>query len=140
MRKKFLLAGMVLAMSATALTACGNNKEDYLNDLQEINDFGVAMQEMEEISDYADAIAEMEVKTAEGKVIKEDMEEMGDYLEQLNDMMEDLENYDEEAATELSDKLTELQEKVEEHAEDFKEAAEKSGVEEEDIEEMDLAF
>ena len=54
--------------------------------------------------------------------------------------MEDLENYDEEAATELSDKLTELQEKVEEHAEDFKEAAEKSGVEEEDIEEMDLAF
>ncbi len=141
MRKKGLVVGMVFAMALTALTACGgDSKENYLSDVQAINDFGVAVSEMEEMSDYADAVKGMEMKTAEGKVIKEDMEELGDYLEQLNDMMEDLENYDEDAATELQDKMEELQDKVEGHVEDFTDAAEKSGVDDEDLEGMDLDF
>lgn len=140
MRKKLLVVGMVLAMSATALTACGNDKENYLSDVQAINDFGVAVQEIEEIADYADAVAEMDMKTAEGKVLKEDMEELGECLEQLSDMMEDMENYDEDAATELHQKMTDLQEKVEGHVEDFTDAAEKSGVDDKDLEGMDLEF
>lgn len=140
MRKKLLVVGMVFAMSATALTACGNDKENYLSDVQAINDFGVAVQEIEEIADYADAVAEMDMKTAEGKVLKEDMEELGECLEELSGMMEDLDNYDEDAAAELQQKMTDLQTKVEEHVEDFTEAAEKSGVDDEDLEGMDLDF
>lgn len=141
MKKKVLVVGMVFALAASALTACGgSSKENYLSDVQAINDFGVAVQEMEEIADYAEAVAGMDMKTEEGKVLKEDMEELGECLEQLSAMMEDLENYDETAAAELQEKMTDLQTKVEEHVEDFTDAAEKSGVDDEDLEGMDLDF
>ncbi len=141
MKKRVLVVGMVFALAASALTACGgSSKENYLSDVQAINDFGVAVQEMEEIADYAEAVAGMDMKTEEGKVLKEDMEELGECLEQLSAMMEDLENYDETAAAELQEKMTDLQTKVEEHVEDFTDAAEKSGVDDEDLEGMDLDF
>lgn len=141
MKKKVLVVGMVFALAASALTACGgSSKENYLSDVQAINDFGVAVQEMEEIADYAEAVAGMDMKTEEGKVLKEDMEELGECLEQLSAMMEDLENYDETAAAELQEKMTDLQTKVEEHVEDFTDAAENSGVDDEDLEGMDLDF
>lgn len=141
MRKKNFVAGIVLALSLSVLTACGgSSKEDYLSDVEAISAYGEAMSEVEDMADFADAAKDLDVKTAEGKELKKDLEQLGDYMTEFSDMLEDIDNVDEDAMEELSNKVTELQETVEEHAQDFQDAAEKAGVSEEDIEDLGLGF
>ncbi len=138
MKKKSLVVGMVLAMSFATLTACGNSKEKYLDDVKSIAEMGEAFQDMEELGDFSDIVKDMDMKTKEGKEIKKDMEELAGYMEELSDMMENPEEADADRATEISEKATELQQDVEEHVEAFEDAAKDAGVKDEDLE--DLGF
>lgn len=141
MRKKNFVAGIVLALSVSVLAACGGgSKQDYLSDIEAISAYGETMSEVEDMTDFADAAKDLDVKTAEGKVLKKDLEQLGDYMTEFSDMMEDIENVDEAAMEDLSNKMTELQETVEEHAQDFVDAAEKAGVSDEDVEDLGLGF
>lgn len=136
MRKRKVIAGILLTLAVATMTACGGAKKDYLSDVQEINDFSVAVAEMEDVSEYSDAVTAMEMKTSEGKVIKEDMKKMADVLVEISGM--DADSYDEDAVTELYNEMLEIQSEVETHIEDFTNAAEKSGVSDDDLEKMDL--
>lgn len=143
MRKKSLVVGMVMVMSAAMLTACGSSKEDYIADVTEISEFSEAVEsvfESMDMDEYDKALDEMDMKTKEGKVVKEDFEEMGDLLSEMLDMAEDWENYDEDKANELDEKLTDLSEKAEDDFDAFEKAAKDSGVEDEDLEDLNLGF
>ena len=89
---------------------------------------------------YNSALDDLSMKTKEGKALKADMEEMGDILSDAVDMMENPADVDEDAANELQEKMTKIAEKAEEDTKAFVEAAEESGVEEEDIEDLNLGF
>lgn len=136
MRKKSLVVGMILAMSFATLTACGDSKQKYLDDVKAISEMGDAFQDMEELGDFSDIVDDMDVKTKEGKEIKKDMEELAGYMEELSDMMDDPENADTDRAAEISDKATELQKDVEDHVKAFEDAAKDAGVKDKDLEDI----
>ena len=138
MRKKSLVLAMVLAMSTMVVACGGPSKEDYLDDVQAIVEMGTSFENLEDMAEFADVVADMDVTTKEGKVIKEDMEELAGYMEELSGMMEDLENADQDRALEIQEKVTTLQEDVEDHVKAFEDAAKDAGVEDEDLE--DIAF
>lgn len=139
MRKKSLIAGMVMVMSAMMLNACGGpSKADYKADIETLNTFSEDVVSAADAEEYADAATKMEMKTEEGKVLKEDMEELGDYLSELTEMMEDLDNVDVDAASELEEKVEKLQKEAEEHVDAFTDAAKDAGIKDEDLE--DLGF
>lgn len=142
MKKKILVMGMTLVMSAAMLTACGgSSKDDYLADVKAITEFSNSATTAAATLDmdaYNSALDDLEMKTKEGKALKADMEEMGEILSDAVEMMEDPTDVD--AANELQEKMTELTEKAEEDSKAFVEAAEKSGVDDEDVEDLNLGF
>lgn len=144
MRKKSLVVGMVMVMSAMMLNACGgSSKEDYIADVEAITEFSNSAATAATSLDmdaYNSALDDLSMKTKEGKALKADMEEMGDILSDAVDMMENPTDVDEDAANELQEKMTKIAEKAEEDTKAFVEAAEESGVEEEDIEDLNLGF
>lgn len=144
MRKKSLVVGMVMVMSAMMLNACGgSSKEDYIADVEAITEFSNSAATAASTLDmdaYNSALDDLSMKTKEGKALKADMEEMGDILSDAVDMMENPADVDEDAANELQEKMTKIAEKAEEDTKAFVEAAEESGVEEEDVEDLNLGF
>lgn len=144
MRKKSLVVGMVMVMSAMMLNACGgSSKEDYIADVEAITEFSNSAATAATSLDmdaYNSALDDLSMKTKEGKALKADMEEMGDILSDAVDMMENPADVDEDAANELQEKMTKIAEKAEEDTKAFVEAAEESGVEEEDVEDLNLGF
>ncbi|WP_075721894.1 hypothetical protein [Roseburia sp. 499] len=144
MRKKSLVVGMVMVMSAMMLNACGgSSKEDYIADVEAITEFSNSAATAASSLDmdaYNSALDDLSMKTKEGKALKADMEEMGDILSDAVDMMENPADVDEDAANELQEKMTKIAEKAEEDTKAFVEAAEESGVEEEDVEDLNLGF
>lgn len=144
MRKKSLVVGMVMVMSAMMLNACGgSSKEDYIADVEAITEFSNSAATAATSLDmdaYNSALDDLSMKTKEGKALKADMEEMGDILSDAVDMMENPTDVDEDAANELQEKMTKIAEKAEEDTKAFVEAAEESGVEEEDVEDLNLGF
>lgn len=135
---------MVMVMSAMMLNACGgSSKEDYIADVEAITEFSNSAATAATSLDmdaYNSALDDLSMKTKEGKALKADMEEMGDILSDAVDMMENPADVDEDAANELQEKMTKIAEKAEEDTKAFVEAAEESGVEEEDIEDLNLGF
>lgn len=143
MKKKSLVLGMVMVMSVAMLNGCGSSKEDYIADVEAIVEFSnsAASSAMSlDMDAYKEALDEMDMKTKEGKAIKADMEDMGEILETAADMAENPSNYDEDDATKLQEDMLEISEKAQEDSEAFVEAAEESGVEEEDLEGLELGF
>lgn len=102
MKKRSLVAGLalVMALSMSMLTGCGSSKEDYIHDAKEL---------VENIMTPKD----MDMKTSEGKQLKEDYQ----------DAIENPEDAD--------------LEKLEKDSKDFEEAARDAGVEDDDL--ADLA-
>ena len=143
MKKKSLVLGMVMVMSAAMLNGCGSSKEDYIADVEAIVEFSnsAASSAMSlDMDAYNEALDEMDMKTKEGKAIKADMEDMGEILETAADMAENPSDYDADDATKLQEDMLEISEKAQEDSEAFVEAAEESGVEEEDLEGLELGF
>lgn len=139
MKKKSLLVGAVMVMSAMMLNACGGpSKEDYKSDIKTLNEFTEEFTSLDDMDAYEDAASKLEMKTEEGKVLKEDMKKLGDYMGEMNDMMSDLENVDEDDATKLQEKVEKLEEETEKHVDDFEDAAKDAGVKDEDLEKLGL--
>lgn len=142
MKKRTLVLGMSVIMSIAMLTGCGNGKEDYLNDIEEITALSEVdtdtddMEEMVEI--MKDAIDDLDVSTGEGKTLKKDMAELIDYTADLTSDLDALANMEEDELEEMQDKMDELQTKIEDDVQEFLDAAEEAGVEEEDLEDLDV--
>lgn len=84
-------------------------------------------------------INNLDVKTAEGLVIKADLQEMVDILNDLMSIvnnMDNLEYLDIDFILNASNKIEELSESVEEHMEAFANAAEAAGIDRDTLEEL----
>lgn len=141
MRKRIMVTVMALMLSISMLAGCGGSaKDDYLSDITEIAEFS---QGFENISDdpaemvgaVETLLKDLNVKTSEGKAIKDDYQEMVDIL---NTMLNNQDDAD--ALMEALGNLTTIYGKIEDDAEKFVDAAEKAGVDEDDIEELGFDF
>ena len=144
MKKKFLAVVLSMVITVSMMAGCGSSVDDYVSDIEtmagmtDIN-FDNMMSE-EGLEEVKSEINKLKFSTKEGKALKDDMLEMTKIVEDLLEMMEDPENADLEKAQKYTEDLTELQEKVQEDAEAFIEAAEAAGVEDEDLEDIDLGL
>lgn len=144
MKKKFLAVVLSMVITVSMMAGCGSSADDYVSDIEtmagmtDIN-FDNMMSE-EGLEEVKSEINKLKFSTKEGKALKDDMLEMTKIVEDLLEMMEDPENADLEKAQKYTEDLTELQEKVQEDAEAFIEAAEAAGVEDEDLEDIDLGL
>lgn len=137
MKKRIMVTVMALMLSISMLAGCGgSSKDDYLNDFNEIAEF---YQDMADISDDPDEIAsllkDMNVKTSEGKAMKDDFQEL---VNIMNTMLENQDDAD--VLMKALGDLSDLYESIEEHAENFVDAAEKAGVSDDDLEDFDFEF
>lgn len=141
MKKRIMATIMALILSFSVLTGCGgSSKNDYLSDISEIAEFS---QGFENISDdpaemvgaVEKLLKDLNVKTPEGIAVKDDYQEMADILNTM------LKNQDDADAlmSALSD-LTKIYEKIEDDAEKFVDAAEKAGVDDDDIKDLGFDF
>lgn len=141
MKKRILLFGLTAVMSVFALTGCGgSDKKNYIADIEEIVDVNdkintYNLEDTEEIKKAQDAIDDMSVKTDEGKKIKDDFKELFQLLKDVYDIA-DSDAPDDSKLTELEDKYDEIDEKLTKDGEAFVDAAEKAGVDDDDIDDL----
>ncbi len=144
MKKKFLAVVLSMAMTVFMMAGCGSSVDDYVSDIETMA--GIAsinfddMMSEDGLKEVKSEINKLKFSTKEGKVLKKDMLEMTKLVEDLLELMEDPKNADIEKAEKYTKDLAELQEKVEEDTEAFLDAAEAAGVEEEDLEGIDLGL
>lgn len=137
MKKRIMVTVMALMLSISMLAGCGgSSKDDYLNDLNEIAEF---YQDMAGISDdpgeMASLLKDMNVKTSEGKAMKDDFQEL---INIMNTMLENQDDAD--VLMKALGDISDLYESIEKHAENFVDAAEKAGVDDDDLEDFDFDF
>lgn len=140
MKKKVLVAGMAMALSMAMLTGCGNAKEDYESDLKELTSYSTS-DELDTsdtdkmIEQMNDMVDELDMKTDEGKDVKENLQSMVDATKEVFDSLEDA---DEDAMTEASEKLETITEKAKSSLSKFKDAATDAGVDEDELKNLNL--
>lgn len=143
MKKRTLVLGMAVVMSMAMVTGCGSNKDDYVNDIEEIaalSELDTDTDDMNAMMDtMKEAIDDLDVSTAEGKDIKKDMADLIDLTSDLVADLDALADMDEEELEEMQTEMEELQSKIEEDVEAFVEAAEEAGVDEDDLADFDVA-
>lgn len=141
MKKRIMATVMALMLSIAMLAGCGgSSKNDYLSDISEIAEFS---QGFENISDdpeemvgaVQNLLKDLNVKTPEGIVVKDDYQEMVDILNTMLTNQDDANA----AMSALSD-LMDIYEKIEDDAEKFVDAAEKAGVDDDDIKDLGFDF
>ncbi len=111
----------------------GDSKSDYLNDLNIILDIGTTMQnvtgEPSDVLNEVEQLADrMDVRTAEGKVIKGDIQQMADILHDIIKYQDDP-----DMTGDLYDDLMRTIENLEDNVDSFIDAAERSGIDEDDF-------
>ncbi len=143
MKKRTLVLGMAVVMSMAMITGCGSNKDDYVNDIEEIaalSELDTDTDDMNAMMDtMKEAIDDLDVSTAEGKDIKKDMADLIDLTSDLVTDLDALADMDEEELEEMQTEMEELQSKIEEDVEAFVEAAEEAGVDEDDLADFGVA-
>lgn len=141
MKKRIMVTAMALVLAFTALTGCGgSSKDDYLNDITEIAEFSQGFENVsddpEEMVGVVDNLLKnLSVTTPEGIAIKDDYQEMVDIL---NTMLKNPDDSD--ALMSALGELANLYEKIEKDGEKFVDAAEKAGVDDDDIENLGFDF
>lgn len=141
MKKRIMATAMALVLAFTTLTGCGgSSKDDYLNDITEIAEFSQGFENIsndpEKMVDVVEnLLKDLSVKTPEGNAIKDDYQEMVDIL---NTMLKNPDDAD--ALMSALGDLTDLYEKIEEDGEKFVDAAEKAGVDDNDIKALGFDF
>ena len=141
MKKRIMATAMALVLSIVTLAGCGgSSKDDYLNDIAEIAEFSqdssnVSDDPEDMVAEMTSLLKDMKVKTAEGKAIKDDFQEM---IDALNTMLQNQDDAD--AVMKALGNLTSVYETLEDDAEKLLEAAEKAGVDDNDLEALDFDF
>lgn len=141
MKKRIMATAMALVLSIVTLAGCGgSSKDDYLNDIAEIAEFSqdssnVSDDPEDMVAEMTSLLKDMKVKTAEGKAIKDDFQEM---IDALNTMLQNQDDAD--AVMKALGNLTSVYETLEDDAEKLLEAAEKAGVDDNDLKALDFDF
>lgn len=139
MKKRILATVTALTLVFAMLTGCGGtSKDDYLDDIEEISslsDADISSDPEEMADDLNDILKDLKLKTPEGKDIKKDLQDMVDILDKMVKNMDDL---DEDDAEEMYNDMMEIYDDLEKHVNDFIEAAEDAGVDDDDVEDLDI--
>lgn len=133
MKKRMYVLGMAAVLSMALFTGCSSAKKDYENDLKELN--GDIAEDLEDPDELKDSIKDWNLKTSEGKAIKEDLM---DLMDVLSDAMAIDENTSEDEVDKLQEDIEKLEDKINDDVDDFKDAAEDAGIDKADL--ADLEF
>ena len=139
MKKRILATVTALTLVFAMLTGCGGtSKDDYLDDIEEISslsDADISSDPEEMADDLNDILKDLKLKTPEGKDIKKDLQDMVDILDK---MVKNIDDLDEDDAEEMYNDMMEIYNDLEDHVNDFIEAAEDAGVDDDDVEDLDI--
>ena len=140
--KKTVLATVAAVAMMMSVVACsGGSKEDYENDIVEL----VALNEFDSVEtadEMDDIISSINVTTKEGKKIKKHLKKAVDLMEDAEKMVEDLDedaDYTEVMAEygKIMTEYSEIAKDIEKSVQVFIAAAEKAGVEEDFLDDLD---
>ena len=126
--------------AAESVPMPSSSKDDYLDDIREINslnDADISSDPEEMADDLNDILKDLKLKTPEGKAIKKDLQDMVDILDR---MVKNIDNLDEDEAEEMYNDIMEIYDRLEDHVNDFIEAAEEAGVDDDDVADLDIDF
>jgi len=140
--KKTVLAAMAAVAMMMSVAACsGGSKEDYENDIVELLELE-EFDNVETADEMNDIISGIKLTTKEGKKIKKNLQKAVDLMEDAEKLVENLDD-DADYITvmaeygELMTKYSEVAEDIEESIQVFIAAAEKAGVEEDFLDDLD---
>lgn len=143
MRKRVIATVMALVLSIAMLTGCGGSaKKDYLSDIKEFSEMNADAQNIsddpaEMVKELKSVLKNLNVKTTEAQTVKSDLQDLVDLMDNL---LANQDTMDADAQVQALTDLMNISNSLEKDMETFIEAAEDAGVDDGDIEDLDIDF